>query len=191
MKAKEIISQLREKFNELVTNAETPQPPSEPAPMGKEVKLQDGTIITITEMTIGGSVMKDGIPMTAGTYTLEDGTALIVGDNGVIIDMKPAAPSSPSEDEMSEKYSKEWAANMQSKVEKFESDALNKFSSYENKFKEYEEKLNKAFKVIDGLLNLTQTLADTPTGEPDPVIKSNSIFKSEVNDMTYDILFTK
>jgi hypothetical protein len=44
--------------------------------------------------------------------------------------------------------------------------------------------------VIEGLLNLTQTLAESPTGTPDASIKTNNNFKAEKKEMSYDILFS-
>ena len=61
-----------------------------------------------------------------------------------------------------------------------------KFAAYEQRFSDYEGRLDKATKVIEGLLNLTQTLAESPTGIPDAAVKTSNNFKEEKN---YDILF--
>ena len=191
MKATEIISQLRQTFNELVKNAEVPQPPAPMDQNQNEYKLTDGTTITITEMVVGGVCMKDGQPMVAGTYTLEDGTSIVVGDNGVLMEIVAPTGQQPAQDQS--QMNNQWASSIQMQLQKFESNANEKYSFYETKFKEYEERLNKATKVIEGLLNLTQTLAETPTGVADPVTKSNSMFSSANSsiDSSYEILFTK
>jgi hypothetical protein len=187
-KASDIIAQLRQTFNELVKNAEVPQTPEgTPAPI--MAKLNDGTEIMISEMIVGGVVMVDGNPIPAGNYTLEDGTALVIGDNGVISEI--VAPTAPATDETND-GSAEMVNQLKNQFQKFEAVANQRFSAYENKFKDYESRLAKATKVIEGLLNLTQTLAETPTGNPDPAVKGSQIFKAEKskNDAAMDILFT-
>jgi spore coat protein CotH len=62
-----------------------------------------------------------------------------------------------------------------------------KFASYETKFAEYESKLNKATQLIEGLMNLTKTLAETPQGTPDVAVKNNF---TETKKKDYSILFS-
>ena len=57
------------------------------------------------------------------------------------------------------------------------------------RFADYETKLNKATQVIEGLINLTKTLAETPTGAPDVAVKTESNFKAD-SKISYDILFS-
>lgn len=179
MNTKEILIKLRETFNELVKNEVIP--PTDTAPeMAPEMvqpikaKLADGTEIEITEMGVGGIVTMDGVPAPVGDLTLEDGTVLSVGDNGAITAIVPATDAPMVED-------------MSAKFAAFETSTSEKFASYETKFAEYEVKLAKATTVIEGLLNLTQTLAETPTGVPDASIKQSN-FKEE-KSKSYDVLF--
>lgn len=197
--AKEIIAQLRQTFNELVKNAEVPQPPADSAPVAAPIvaKLADGTEITISEMIVGGMVTQNGQPMAPGNYTLEDSTVIIVGDNGVIIEIVTAAPAAPAtEPPATEPPADNVPADMvnqlTSRFQKFENQANEKFKVYENKFADYEARLIKATKVIEGLLNLTQTLAETPTGNPDPAIRGSQIFNAnrDKTDFSFDILFS-
>jgi hypothetical protein len=198
MNAKEIIEKLRLTFNELVNNAAAP---SEVAPSVPEMvvptkaKLADGTEIEITEMAVGGVVSIQGQPAPVGDLTLEDGTVLSVGDNGAIVSIVSADGSVPTMIEdmkkaMDKKMGMEevFAAFQTSANEKFSS-YEQKFSDYEARFESYETRLATATKVIDGLLNLTQTLADAPTGVPDQSIKTNNNFKQE-KKTSYDILFS-
>jgi hypothetical protein len=190
MKATEIIKQLKQVFNDLQnTGAETPKPEEKKEDI-KMAKLKDGTEIQVTELAVGGIVTINGTPAPAGEHILEDGTAIYIGDNGVITEIKtkkeeveePMAKT--TEEDMGQKemkYAEEFA--------KFQSETNEKFNSYETKFAQYEERLAKAVKVIDGLLNLTQTLADTPTGQPDSVVKSSNNF-NEDKVKSYDILFS-
>jgi len=194
MTPKEIIEKLRIQFNELVKNADV-VPPTTPSAIPPEVpemnvpikaKLKDGTEIEVTELQVGGIVTIQGTPAPIGEHELEDGTILVVGDNGAILEIKMADGSTPP---MVEDMGAKFSAFETSTKEKFTSYEA-KFADYEEKFATYESRLNKATKVIEGLLNLTQTLAETPTGTPDASIKTNNNFKAEKKEMSYDILFS-
>jgi hypothetical protein len=81
--------------------------------------------------------------------------------------------------------------DMSAKFSAFESATNQKFSAYEAKFADYEVRLAKATKVIEGLLSLTQTLAEQPTGTPDPVItEKNNFSQTEKREKNYSILFS-
>jgi hypothetical protein len=178
MNTKEILEKLKLTFSELVSGAEVPAEtaPEMVAPI--KAKLKDGTEVEITELGVGGVVTIAGQPAPAGEHTLEDGTVIVVGDNGVITEMKPAQ-GAPMVEDMSAKFSA------------FESATNEKFSSYEAKFADYEAKLSKATKVIEGLLSLTQTLAEQPTGIPDPVVTGkNNFSQTEKPTKNYSLLFS-
>jgi len=179
MNAKEIIEKLRLTFNELVA----PVAVANPIQL-MDATLSDGTAIQITEMIVGGIVTINGTPAPIGEYELSDGTYIMVGDNGAITEIKQdvaVETAAPMQDEIGNKFS---AIN-----EKFAS-YEEKFSAYEQRFSDYEVRLNKATQVIEGLLNLTQTLAETPTGVPDASVKSTSSFAEEKKVKSYDILFS-
>lgn len=178
MTPKEIIEKLRLTFNELVNNAEVPAIDTAVPEMvvPTVAKLKDGTEVEISEMGVGGIVTIQGVPAPLGDLELEDGTILTVGDNGAITAIVPAATEPAMVEDMSAKFSA------------FELSTNEKFASYEAKFADYEAKLKKATKVIEGLLNLTQTLAEAPTGTPDPIVKTTNNFKEEKGN-SYDILF--
>lgn len=177
MNTKEILEKLKLTFSELVSGAEMPaETPEMVAPI--KAKLKDGTEVEVTELGVGGVVTIAGQPAPAGEHTLEDGTVIVVGENGVITEMKPAQ-GAPMVEDMSDKFSA------------FESATNEKFSSYEAKFADYEAKLLKATKVIEGLLSLTQTLAEQPTGTPDPVVTGkNNFSQTEKPTKNYSLLFS-
>ena len=179
MTPKEIIEKLRLTFNELVNN--------QPVALST-YKLADGTEVEITELAVGGVVTIMGNPAPVGEHTLEDGTILVVGDNGAITEVKSAQPTTeepPMQEDMTSKFSAfETLTN-----EKFASYEA-KFTSYEAKFADYEAKLQKATTVIEGLLNLTQTLAETPTGQADPIVKTENNFKEVKEEKNYSVLFS-
>ena len=178
MNAKEIIEKLRIQFNELVKQ--------EPLKM-MDATLIDGTTIQITDMVIGGVVSINGIPAPVGEYELNDGNTIVVGDNGAITEIKPEEPQPemPEPVDMSSKFS----AFELSTNEKFAS-YENKFASYESKFADYEVKLSKAYDLIDGLINLSKQLAETPTGTPDIAVAKQNNFKEDKKPLSYDILFS-
>lgn len=181
MNAKEIIEKLRLTFNELV-NQNNPQ-------TFVDATLIDGTTIQVTEMVVGGVVSINGVPAPSGEYELNDGSYIVVGDNGAITEIKPSEKQpEPVEPQMPGDMNSQFSAFQNATNEKFASYET-KFASYETRFADYEKRLNSATKVIDGLLNLTQTLAEQPTGVPDVSVKNTNNFKDEKKPLSYDGLF--
>jgi len=178
MNPKEIIEKLRLTFNELVNQT--------PVKMA-DVVLVDGTTIQVSDMIVGGMVTIQGQPAPMGEYETQDGQYLVVGDNGAIVEIQQDQAVQPVEPIT--------APTQMNKFEEFESatkqkfaDYESKFASYEVKFSDYESRLNKATQVIDALLNVTKTLAETPTGVPD--VKVAQFSNEEKKSKSYDILFS-
>lgn len=182
MKATEILQKLKEQFAELVS-----QPTQTPVAM-LSATLEDGTAIEVTALEVGGIVTINGTPAPVGEHKLNDGTVLVVGENGAITEIKPKVEEVPVEEvpPMVEDMGAKFSSLENSTKEKFAS-YEEKFASYETKFAEYESKLNKATQLIEGLMNLTKTLAETPTGTPDVAIKNNFV---ETKKKDYSILFS-
>ena len=186
MKATEIILKLKEQFAELVN-----QPTQTPVAM-ISATLEDGTAIEVTALEVGGIVTIAGVPAPTGEHKLMDGTIIVVGENGAIMEIETAKNEIPEDAvippmdapmDMGAKFSSlETATN-----EKFAS-YESKFADYETKFAEYESKLTKATQMIEGLINLTKTLAETPTGAPDLAVKNNFTETKKTKD--YSILFS-
>lgn len=199
MNAKEILEKLKLTFNELVNNAEAPatapNAPTAPVESAPEMvapikaKLADGTEVEITELGVGGVVTIAGIPAPVGDLTLEDGTVLTVGDNGAITAIVPAADAPAMVEDMGKMDKKKMG--MEEIFSAFEASTNQKFASYEAKFADYEVRLGRATKVIEGLMDLTKVLAETPTGTPDvSITKSASSFNYETpNKKDYRGLF--
>ena len=199
MTATEIIQKLKQTFNELQNSNPTAQPSGATTPQKKEepqktkmAKLADGTEVEISELIVGGIVTQNGTPMPSGEYTLEDGTTIVVGDNGAITQIAPPQTSEnakPSTDPTLDMAKKLMMSTEE--FQKFQTLANDKFASYETKFADFEAKLDKATRFIGELLNLTQTLAETPTGQPDPSIKGANNFGAESKkEANFDILFS-
>lgn len=173
MTPKEIVEKLRLTFNELVNN--------EPASVKlATAKLMDGTEVEVTELAVGGIVTIQGVPAPVGEHQLEDGTIIVVGDNGAIMEIKPAMTekAAPAQEDMASLFSA------------FQTSTNEKFAAYEQRFADYEAKLNKANSIIDALLDVTKTLAETPTGTPDQAVKTQNNFKVENQEKNYSVLFS-
>ena len=192
----EIIKRIKQTFDELQNmGAEVPKKEDEKQDVKMSKKLADGTEIEVTDWAVGGIVTINGTPAPTGEHTLEDGTIIVVGENGAITEIKPAQAQQPAVPETPEDMAKK-TIGMSEEFTKFQdtanqkfADYESKFSAYEQKFSDYEERLSKATKVIEGLLNLTQTLAETPTGVADASVKSSNNFKEE-KQISYDALFS-
>lgn len=181
MKATEVLEKLRLTFNELV------KPQSNPVAM-LDATLKDGTAIQVSDMSVGGIVTINGIPAPAGEHELSDGTILVVGDNGAISEIKPAQQMPEEQPPMQE--------DMGAKFSAFESSINEKFTAYESKFADYEKKITdleerlvKSIQGVQELMNLTQSIATTPTGVPDSAVKTTNNFVEE-KKVSYDILFS-
>lgn len=179
MKATEIIQSLREAFNEMVNQS----PVQEVKLM--EAILKDGTKVEVTELAVGGIVTIEGVPAPVGEHELQDGTKIVVGENGAITEIKEIEVVEPP---MVEDMGARFSAFENSTSEKFAT-YESKFAAYESKFADYEVKLNKAYGIIDGLINLTKQLSEAPTGQADAVVKSENNFKVEKPKFNYEGLF--
>ena len=178
MKAIEVLEQIRQVFNEI-------NKPVQPVAM-IDAKLMDGTAVQVTELGVGGIVTIDGVPAPAGEHTLEDGTVIVVGDNGAITEIKPKVEVEIEVEGPEMEMASKFAAFENMTSEKFTSYEA-KFSAYEQRFAEYESKLSKYMQAMETLMNLTQTLASAPTGQPDAAVKPQQF--NEVKK-SYDILFS-
>jgi spore coat protein CotH len=182
MKATEILQKLKEQFAELVA-----QPTQTPVKM-MQATLKDGTVVEVTALEVGGIVTIEGVPAPVGQHELSDGTVIVLGENGAIMEIMPMDVEMPIEATMPkvEDMGAKFSSLENSTNEKFATYET-KFASYETKFAEYESKLNKATQLIEGLMNLTKTLAETPTGTPDVAVKNNF---TETKKKDYSILFS-
>lgn len=140
-----------------------------------EAKLKDGTMVQVTELAVGGVVTIEGVAAPMGEHELEDGTIIVVGDNGAIMEIKPKMEDSPvMEEPVVEDMSAKFAA--------FESATNEKFAAYEEKFAAYETKLTQANKVIEGLMQISKMLVEAPQGTPDASVKTSNAFAENNND---------
>jgi hypothetical protein len=174
--AQNILDKVSMFFAELVGNEQMPMPSGETAAPVKmmEAKLKDGTIVEVTELAVGGIVTIEGAPAPVGEHILESGETIVLGDNGVIMEIKPKM-----EDEVSVEVEVPQVEDMSAKFAAFESATNEKFTAYENKFAQYEAKLGQANKVIEGLMQISKMLVDAPQSAPDAGVKTSNAFASQ------------
>ena len=183
--AQTILSQVQQFFSELVKGEETfaetmPEvsgtPEAAPVKM-MEAKLKDGTIVEVTEMAVGGIVTIAGAPAPVGEHMLEDGTIIVLGDNGAIMEIKPK-----QEEEISVEVEVPQTEDMSAKFAAFESATNEKFAAYEEKFAQYEGKLTQANKVIEGLMQISKMLVEAPQANADASVKTSNAFATDKKD---------
>jgi len=142
-----------------------------------EAKLKDGTIVEVTELAVGGVVTIEGVPAPVGQHELEDGTIIVLGENGAIMEIKPKM-----QDEVSVEVEVPVVEDMSAKFAAFENATNEKFAAYEEKFAAYETKLTQANKVIEGLMQISKMLVEAPQGTPDASVKTSNAFADQKFD---------
>jgi hypothetical protein len=178
--AQSILNKVSMFFAELVGDQMPPVSGEPKATESKmmEAKLKDGTIVEVTELVVGGIVTIEGVAAPVGEHMLEDGTTIVLGDNGAIMEIKPAteevAPAIPEEPIGQEDMSAKFAA--------FESATNEKFAAYEDKFAAYEVKLTQANKVIEGLMQISKMLVEAPQAQADSSVKNSNAFSEVKKD---------
>jgi hypothetical protein len=177
--AQSILNKVSMFFAELVGDQMPPvsgEPKAEETKM-MQAKLKDGTVVEVTEMAVGGIVTIEGMPAPVGEHELEDGTKIVLGDNGVIMEIMPKvedAPEVETEVPVVEDMSAKFAA--------FENVTNEKFVAYEDKFAAYEVKLTQANKVIEGLMQISKMLVEAPQVQADSSVKTSNAFSEVKKD---------
>ena len=175
--AQSILEKVSIFFSELMGDQTPPvsgEPKAEETKM-MEAKLKDGTMIQVTEMAVGGIVTIEGMPAPVGEHELEDGTKIVVGDNGAIMEIK--------EKETPEvEVTVPVVEDMGAKFAAFESATNEKFAAYEDKFAAYEVKLTQANKVIEGLMQISKMLVEAPQVQADSSVKTSNAFSEAKKD---------
>ncbi len=186
----EILKTLKEKFNALIAPVAAPAAPAAPvvpvtAAAPTEYTLQDGTTkVSITDLNPGGIVTIAGAPAPAGTYTLQDGTVIIVAENGAISTVTPvAAPAAPAAPAAFAGGIEERLAALETQVAAL----IQSTMSWELAEKARETLVEsmdtmtaemKAQKEVTGtMLQLVEILATEPDGLEDPAKTSKTILK--------------
>lgn len=134
--------------------------------------LEDGTKILIDKLEVGGVVtLENGTPAPAGEHTLADGTMVVLGEGGVIAEIKP---KEVEEDKVeieieSAEDKKSDIEEMKEKIKKME-DELNagkdKMSAFEVDYSALKEASAKAQEGLQALIALVETLVNVPSQAP-------------------------
>jgi len=156
--------ELLQEVKKLVFQEETAPAPS--------YSLEDGTKILIDKLEVGGVVtLEDGTPAPVGEHTLADGTMIVLGEGGVIAEIKPkeveedkveieiesAEDKKPDMEEMKEKIAK---------IEEELNAGKNKMSAFEVDYSALKEASAKAQEGLQALIALVETLVNVPSQEP-------------------------
>jgi FtsZ-binding cell division protein ZapB len=156
--------ELLQEVKKLVFQEETMPAPS--------YSLEDGTKIMIDKLEVGGVVtLENGTPAPAGEHTLADGTMVVLGEGGVIAEIKPkeveedkveieiesAEDKKPDMEEMKEKIAK---------IEEELNAGKNKMSAFEVDYSALKEASAKAQEGLQALIALVETLVNVPSQEP-------------------------
>lgn len=178
------IKQLHVKFNAETPATATPAVPA-PAPvkMDKQMKTQDGTktISIAGDMPAIGVAVMDittGTPIALadGTYTLEDGSVIVVA-SGMISTYTPGTPTEPPMDMT--KMSIQFAA------QKTEFAALVdvKFKVLNDKNTELEKRINDMTALNKVLIEFANAFTESPV--PDKPVVSEVKFSKELSEEEY------
>jgi FtsZ-binding cell division protein ZapB len=157
--------ELLQEVKKLVFQEETMPAPS--------YSLEDGTKILIDKLEVGGIVtLENGTPAPAGEHTLADGTMIVLGEGGLIAEIKPKEVEEDKveiEIESAEQDKKSDIEEMKEKIKKME-DELNagkdKMSAFEVDYSALKEASAKAQEGLQALIALVETLVNVPSQEP-------------------------
>lgn len=132
--------------------------PEQPAAFS-EYTLKDGTVISVSELAIGGTVMIGDAPAPAGTHELADGGVIVVGEGGVIAEVKPAEDM--GNEQKPQDYSEQFAAiegrfAQQDEVIRKQGEMLQAFDAA----------LKQSGETMKQLLEVVEQLANAPTADP-------------------------
>ena len=135
--------------------------------------LEDGTKILIDKLEVGGVVtLENGTPAPAGEHTLADGTMVVLGEGGVIAEIKPKEAEEDKveiEIESAEHDKKSDIEEMKEKIKKMEDElsaGKDKMSAFEVDYSALKDASAKAQEGLQALIALVETLVNVPSQEP-------------------------
>lgn len=154
---KSFMSKIKELYDKFF--GDIPAAPVAPvAPVAQAVTtLKDGTEVTIDRLEVGGVVMIGDAPAPVGEHQLSDGTVIVVGEGGVIAEVKamqPEAPEAPAD------YSEQFKA-YDEKIAAYET----KFADHVTAYGTLVQEFTQAKEQIKNLVQLVGQMVETPTAE--------------------------
>ncbi len=131
--------------------------------------LKDGTKILVSALEVGGIVtLEDGTPAPAGEHTLADGTEIVLGEGGVIAEIKAKEVEAP-EVSVEIESGKEEKEKMYSKFSEIESRIAaseQSFSALQSDYEGLKSAFGKQSEAMQGLIQLVDTLVNVPSQAP-------------------------
>jgi len=139
------------------------------------MNLDNGTVIEAEEFSTGKEVFivtdEDKVPMPIGEYTLEDGRAVVVEEEGIIASIAEAAEEPVAEEEAKEEMPEELTTEFATKEQ---------FDELKSMVEELTVNLSEVLKSKEvELSEVKEELSETPDATPlkhSPEIKSNDDF---------------
>lgn len=158
MKAEEILQKVKLAFEEMI-NGPAPAPTPAPTPVAMmKATLKDGTEVEVDKLEVGGVVTIAGNPAPVGEHYLADGTKIVLGDNGVIMEIEAMEmPPAPAVDMA--------AINSQ-------------FAAIDDRIKAHQAATTA---ILKDVLALAEILAKQPVAQPDPITKVPNRFSVDEN----------
>jgi len=155
---KEMWKAFTEKFlGELPANDNPAPAPAPNQQMGTDITLKDGTVAKVDNMAVGGVVMIGEAPAPAGEHELADGSKIVIGEGGVIMEIMPAsAPAMPESPDFSEQFKA-----YDEKLTAYES----KFTEHINAYNQMSQEFAQTKDQLKQLVALVGQLIETPTAE--------------------------
>ena len=140
--------------------------------------LKDGTEVYIDKLEVGGVVtIESEAPAPAGEHELADGTVIVVGEGGVISEVKPAPAPEMAPEAAPVEAAVLPAQNFDEKFAAYDA----KFSALEVENTNLKASFAKADEAIKGLFELVEKLVKEPTTEPSEPVKNGFRFGKQID----------
>jgi len=153
--------QLLQEVKKLVFQEETI-----PAPA---YSLKDGTKIMIDKLEVGGMVtLEDGTPAPVGEHELADGSYIVLGEGGIIAEIKPKMEEPKVEievDSAADEKKDDAIEEMKAKIKAIEEE-MAKNKEKMAAFESLKTSFSKQSEAMQGLIQLVDTLVNVPSQAP-------------------------
>ena len=166
----------------------------DPAPAGQapsytEVPLEDGTILKVSALEVGGEVIlvspEGEVPAPEGEHKLADGSVLVVkkeGEKAVIAEIKPAAEMKKDTPSTEATF-----AAIEEKFAALKAEALENNKALKAELEAVKLKLSKANSMIKQTVEVVEAFASVPTAQP--IVKPTQTVNKK--DEMFNTLFKK
>jgi hypothetical protein len=144
--------------------------------------LADGTPVEISELVLGGTVIVGDGPAPAGEHTLSDGQTIVVDENGVITEIKPAGVEGLGDEPKPEEPAPQAPTEMtKATIEQMVKDAVKE--AVGEQMKTYTTGMQKQDEAFKSMVALMEEVLKMPTVKSDPpkqaFVKTNPESKTE------------